>query len=439
MVEGALYAVMIGLGESYLGAFAVQLGHSDTHLALLVTVPLLVGALAQLLSGPLVTLLGTWRRTIVVGACAQALSQAGFVAIAVWGDRGLAPLLLVKTLFWTSGAIIAPAWNAWMAALVSGRERERFFAWRGGVVHLALVVAYFAAGAFLQAHEAASNLLHGFALLFGVAIVARLASAVLLHLHTDATDPVALGPGTAARARLALREGRWRIAVLVTAVGFGVHFAAPFFTPYILRDLGLGYTAYAALTSVAVLVKALVYPLAYRAAERFGLGAVCIASGLGVSAIPLLWSSVHLVEGLIVVECLSGVAWAGFEFASLQLLLEGSPSPCRVEFFSLASSLQGLAQLAGALAGSWVLATFALSYTDVFALSGVLRATAVLVVAVPLLPLLRRVPIQALWAFPISVRAVAGVVTRPFVRNRQRPAERPVTTPTDAGAPPTSP
>ena len=148
--------------------------------------------------------------------------------------------------------------------------------------------------------------------------------------------------------------------------------------------------------------------------------AVCIASGLGVAAIPLLWSAVHVVPGLVAVECLSGVAWAGFEFASLQLLLDGSPDECRVELFSLATAAQGVAQLAGALTGSWVLATFALSYTEVFALSGLLRASALLLVTVPLRPLLRRVPLRALWAFPVSIRAVAGVVARPFVRNRPR-------------------
>ena len=50
MLEGCLHAVMVGVTESYLGAFAVELGHGPRALALLATLPLLAGAGSQLLS-----------------------------------------------------------------------------------------------------------------------------------------------------------------------------------------------------------------------------------------------------------------------------------------------------------------------------------------------------------------------------------------------------
>src|SRR3954463_12396468 len=49
-IEGAVSSVMTGTSESYLGAFAVALGHSDLHLALLTTAPYVCGAVAQLLA-----------------------------------------------------------------------------------------------------------------------------------------------------------------------------------------------------------------------------------------------------------------------------------------------------------------------------------------------------------------------------------------------------
>lgn len=48
IVDGLLYGVMVGACESYLGAFAVALGHGSSAIALLVTVPMLFGAIAQL-------------------------------------------------------------------------------------------------------------------------------------------------------------------------------------------------------------------------------------------------------------------------------------------------------------------------------------------------------------------------------------------------------
>jgi hypothetical protein len=53
LFDGVLYAIMVGCSESYLGALAVELGHRGTSLAVLVTVPVLIGAVAQLASGTL--------------------------------------------------------------------------------------------------------------------------------------------------------------------------------------------------------------------------------------------------------------------------------------------------------------------------------------------------------------------------------------------------
>src|SRR5688572_15884033 len=81
MVDGTLHAVMVGSTESYLGAFAVELGHGAEEVALLATVPLLVGAGAQLASPYFCLVLGGRKRLAVLGATLQALSIAGLVAI----------------------------------------------------------------------------------------------------------------------------------------------------------------------------------------------------------------------------------------------------------------------------------------------------------------------------------------------------------------------
>jgi len=92
-VEGMLHAAMLGVAESYLGAFAVELGHRDGALAMLATLPLLVGSSAQLLASPLVSLLGSRKRLVVLGAAAQALTHIAFTVIA-WSDcRSFAVLL----------------------------------------------------------------------------------------------------------------------------------------------------------------------------------------------------------------------------------------------------------------------------------------------------------------------------------------------------------
>ena len=78
IVEGMLHATMVGVAESYLGALAVELGHRDGALALLATIPLLLGSSGQLLASPMLSWLGSRKRLVVLGAGVQALTHLAF-------------------------------------------------------------------------------------------------------------------------------------------------------------------------------------------------------------------------------------------------------------------------------------------------------------------------------------------------------------------------
>ncbi|MFH1809415.1 MAG: MFS transporter [Pseudomonadota bacterium] len=415
VVDGMCYSVMVGVSESYLGALAVELGHRDTALALLVTVPILTGALAQLGTGVLVDWLGSRRRVAVVGALGQALCHLGFLAIAWTGHSSLWSLLLVKVLFWISGSIIAPAWNAWMGSLTEGIRRERYFAWRSAAVYLALLLSYVGAGVLLEHGRLHHRLLAAYAVLYVVALLVRVASATALALQAEPPLPYQERGRTRQRLILALRTARWPVALFVAAMMFGVHISAPYFTPYILRTLGQDYTTYALLTSVSILTKTLVFPLYHRIGERLGLRATLVIAGIGVALVPLWWSLITSIPTLFAVEALSGVVWAGFEFASFQLLLSSADDDCRVEFFSLATSLSGLMQLLGSLVGSMALLHLALNYTDVFMLSSAARAVPLLLLLSPAVVVAMRGPLPRMFMRVISVRAVGGVEQRPIL------------------------
>jgi MFS family permease len=191
----------------------------------------------------------------------------------------------------------------------------------------------------------------------------------------------------------------------------GAHVAIPFFTPYMLRTLRLELDQFALLVSVSILGKALSFPLWGRVASRFGLRPVLLISGLGVAAVPTLWTWVTDLWGLGAIQVLSGAVWAGVELASFQLLLESAEEELRLEFLSLQSSLAGVLALGGSLAGSALRERLGWDYTGLFLLSGLARL-------LPLLLLLRAAPrgvapLQR-WLFRIlSVRPGGGAVREP--------------------------
>ena len=67
---------MVGLGESYVPAFALALGFGAVSASLLATLPMLAGAVIQLITPAAIRRLGSYRRWVVLCAQLQALSFA---------------------------------------------------------------------------------------------------------------------------------------------------------------------------------------------------------------------------------------------------------------------------------------------------------------------------------------------------------------------------
>ncbi len=239
---------MIGVSESYFGAFAVDLGYDDGAIALLTTIPILVGMASQLASSWLVRRAGGRRRLSVAGAVIQASSQVALLTIAWTQDRGFWLFLAAKTVFWISGSAIAPAWNSWMATLTEGVDRERYFARRSALAHAALLIAFIAAGVWLDLGEDAGCKMTIYALLFALAFAARSLSAFSIWRMQEPLPLGAAGASAPSRIRESIRLGRWRIALFIGVFMFGVHIATPFFTPYMLRDLKMSMLQFALLT-----------------------------------------------------------------------------------------------------------------------------------------------------------------------------------------------
>lgn len=397
VLDGMLHALMLGVSESYFGACAVALGHTDTALAVLVTLPLFAGALAQAFTGPLVLLLGSRKRLVVLGAVVQALSHVGLFAVAWLGVTALLPLLLLVLLYFVSGMVIVPAWGAWMGTLTEEIDRARYFAIRSALLSAAMLLGFLWGGYHLHAGELSRDVSHAYAALFAVGFVARAASTVMLALqHEPAVHARDSMRRVLARARSAMRGDGKRLALGLAVLMFGAHLSIPFYAPYMLKTLALGYDGFALLCAVQLVVKSVVLAFVHRVSAKLGLERVLLGSVGMIALVAWMWGTALDTPALVVAQILSGFAWAGYEFASFQLLLKTAKPSHRVEFLALAASLGGLFQLGGALTGSMLLSQLDLGYREVFQLSGFVRA----------LPLLLLLPLLA------EYRAALGTLRR---------------------------
>lgn len=412
--DGVFYSLMLGTSETYLGALAVELGHRDLALSLLATVPLLTGALAQLATPWLMRRLDGEKPLVVAGATLQALSHVGLFAMAWTGSTNLPALLAIKILYWTSNAAIAPAWNAWMARLVPASLRPSYFARRNFITHAGLLISFVVAGALLEVGQQwLRSALPAFAGLYGLALLARLASAFAIsrqsafrHVRVTLAPRRSLG--------WVLRHGRWRVAAFMAALLFGTQLALPFFTPYMLEELGLDFFGYALLSSLSIGAKGVAFPFWRRARRRFRPLPSLALCTVAITLVPLLWWVATDVTILVAAQILGGAAWAGYDLISLELLFGDAPEEGAVEFFALASSLAGLTQLAGAALAGWALRGGA-TYDQVFIASAIGRGVA-LAFLLPVLQIRDQLQRVRVGVRIIGARVGAGGFVAPVMR-----------------------
>jgi MFS family permease len=374
VADGVAFSVMVGIGETYIPAFALAAGHGEVVAGLVATLPMLAGALFQLVTPTAVRRLRSYRRWVVLCACGQALSFVPLAVGAAAGRIDLGWLGIATVAYWAFGMATSPAWNAWITSLVPTGIRAPFFAGRARVAHATLFLGILAGGLLLQGGRHAGAELLLFTALFVSALVARLVSARFLSLQSEA-------PGLAERHRsLSIRAvfgavgraGSGRVLAYLLGMYAVVNVSAPYFTPFMLGPLALSYAEFMTLTAAAFLSRVAVLPLLGRLAHRRGTRSVLWWGAAGIVPLPVLWLVSHHFAWLLAVQICAGVAWAALEFATLLSFFEGIEEGDRASVLTAFNLGSAIAIGAGALAGSRLFGWFEGSigaYTALFAIS----------------------------------------------------------------------
>lgn len=399
-VDAAAFSVMIGCGETYFPAFALALGLGPVAAGMVASVPILAGAVFQLVTPLAVARLGTNRGWVLACTTMQSLS---FVPLAWWGLRGRAELwelIAAASLYWSAGMAGVPAWNSWIGTLVPERMRTQFFTQRNRLGQFGVFVGFVVGGLLLQAGERRGATLTAFAALFAVAGLCRIVSTGLLATCRELAPPrgrAADGPAAAPGPAALLRQARTAIGSLATSPSgaliaflwsftFGTQFAAPYYTPYMLREMGFPYGTFMLIVATNFLAKAIALPVVGRIGSRIGSIGLLWAGSLSVIPLALLWLPSANVSYLVAVQVLGGTCWSAYELAVALLFFDAVPPRERTGVLTVYNLGLAVATLAGAAAGGIVLRSLGetrAAYATVFAISSLLRLAAI--------PLLRHV------------------------------------------------
>lgn len=415
--DGVAQSVMVGLGETWLPAFALALGMGEMISGLMATVPMLAGSVLQLISPRGVTWCGSIRRWVVLCATLQALSFVPLVIAAALGQIPVVLLFAVAAVYWGAGLGTGAAWNTWVETLVPEPVRARFFACRTRLAQLGVLAGLIAGGLILEFGRSSGVELWAFGAMFFIAGLARVWSSRMLATQSEPRVPpaaVAVNSDVSKKAQDSSRKVPQRtLMIYLLGMQAGVFVAGPFFNAWMLKYLKLTYVEFVVLIAASFLAKAIVLPRLGILARTWGPSRLLWVGAIGIVPLPALWLVSSDLGWLLFVQVLGGAAWAAHELAMLLLFFDSIPREDRTRVLSLYNFANAAAMCAGTALGAMALHHFgelAETYLLLFAASSAVR----LLPLIQLVSLPRRVAASMPLAFrTLAVRPTTGSFERP--------------------------
>ncbi len=376
--SGALWAVYNGFTGAFLVAFALALGAPNTVIGFLAAIPYIAILLAEYPGAKLVEFYSRRRICIVM----LAISRLFWIPICLipifFNKHPVLTLVIYYFFIQFTEYIVDPAWVSLAGDIVPVRIRGKVFAARSVIMGIAGMITSVIAAAYLDLFP--KNSFFGFSTMFAVGIV--------FGLWAVSTFGKIKEPEYRDHAHHSLREffkfddGDFRKFVfIIVFFNFAVTIASPFFTVYMLKDLGMNYTLFMVAAAVATISRILAQTQYGKISDKYGDKPVAIISFFGTALVPLAFMFITKETYWFVfpAQIISGIFWAGADLSTFNLLLDLMGKEKRAMKVAEYSMITAFPMIIAPVIGGYIAdnAAFILAGIPlVFGISFILRAAA---------------------------------------------------------------
>jgi MFS family permease len=315
-----------------------------------------MGTVAQVASVKLLKWFPDRKALIQAGTVGQALAWVPILLLPLlFPDIGPWLVIAGTALYFACTQFTTPTWNSFIADHLDQHERGAYFARRATIMASLSFGALCVAGWLLSLWQHHALAWMGFAVIFTLAGVARMCSAMALSTvedvhhtsHADITPSFRtfLADTSVSFRRFLLFSGLMHAAVLI---------AAPFFVLYMLRDLHLAYWSYGTWLAAGILGQLVTLRAWGRFADRFGNKALLSVTGFMVPFLPMCYLVGTSLPFLFCVNFLGGVTWGGLALGLQNYVFDAVRPADRAKAVATYSTINALGWCVGAFMGSWL-------------------------------------------------------------------------------------
>ncbi|WP_343307179.1 MFS transporter [Chitinophaga niabensis] len=351
-------------GGAFIVAMAILLGANNLQLGLIAALPTLVN-LFQLISIWLVRRFNN-RRAVTV-TCAF-LARFPLIIIGIfpllWPEWTTIELIIpILFFYYFSGAIAGASWNSWMKDLVPGNQLGAYFAKRSSYMQTlnAVLSLLLALGVdYIRDHQPLMEL-NVYGWMFIAAGIIGLSGTIFLS-KTPEPQVYMTKENIFRLLRGPLKDSNFRrLLIFNSAWVFAVNIAAPFFTVFMMKSMGLGLSYIIGLTILSQVSSILTIRLWGMFADRYSnktiiaIGAplyiLCLVGWCFVGIYSQLWPNLVLLTGIHIVM---GFANAGINLSLTNIGLKLAPQSDAIYYLATKNIITAVFSSLAPLAGGYL-------------------------------------------------------------------------------------
>jgi len=426
ITEGSFATVRQSLGDTYISPFAIALNAGNATIAMLSSITGLLGPISQMFSARLIEKYPR-KKILLKSTFFESLFWIPFIILAFLFYKGIlvSTIPFIFLFFFTIYTIIAqipvPAWFSWIGDIVDEGYRGKWFAKRNFIIGGISLITTILAALLLDFAKKQGIVMFGFMVLFFLAMIARLASR---HYLKKAYEP-----------KLKLKKGYYfsfwefikkapknnfgKFSIYRALFGFAVMLASPFFTIYMLRNLGFSYITFMMVTMSQTFFS-LVFMKAWgKFADKYGNYEVMKLTVILIPLYPILWLISNNVYFLIFGPALiGGIGWAGLNLATGNFVYDSITPQKRSLAVSYFHVLNGIAIFLGAGLGAILAKTITISFMDTLLFIFLISAFARLITGMILISKIKEVRKTERFNSSRALKSLAyGLIRKPHLES----------------------
>lgn len=392
--EGIFSRIKQTLGNNYISAFAIAIRASNQLIAFLFSITSLIGPLSQLFSSKLVEKYSR-KKIVTTALLLEIILWFPLIIIAFLFYKGILTsilplmLLIFFSLTILLGNIGHPAWFSWIGSLITKNHRGTWFAKRNFILDLISLILSILSAILLDYFKKNDSIMIGFIILFSLAGIGRI---IAREYFKKIYEP-----------KFKLKEKNYfnffnfvkkasknnfgKFAIFTALFYLAVSIAGPFFTIYMLKNLGFDYITFMIVISSQILFGILSIKFWGKFSDKYGNYESLKITAILIPSYPILWlfskSPIYLI---FVPSLIAGIAWAGFNLACNNFIYDSIKTQKRSLASSYFNVFVGFGIFLGAGIGGILIKNLTITFMDpilfIFLISSFMRAIITLI-AIP--------------------------------------------------------